>query len=89
MYGALEKDSTTTVSTRDLISGLTIRGFILGSWLGTITPAEHKEISSNYSAYLKNELSSSTSKEFKLEDFEKALKYYQDNMTEGKVLLKA
>ena len=63
-------------------------GFYLLTWFGSLTEEERTQIANNHSARLKNELSSTTSKEFKLSEIEDALKYYKENMTKGKVLLR-
>lgn len=63
-------------------------GFFLPGWLARVNPEHIKAIREKYSSYLKNELSSTFLKEFKMEEIKQALEYYQENSSKGKILLR-
>ena len=91
VYGILElknPKNPTAITFTSPVEGLEISRFILNKWLETLPKEEMKAIQDNYSNYLKNDFSSTFSKEFKLSEINEALEYYKENATKGKILLR-
>lgn len=61
IYGALE-GKPTQISCVNLIGGLVITGFLVGIWLKGISAEERNGLITKLNDFLKNELSTSTSK---------------------------
>lgn len=76
VYGLLEgknPETPITIHPSTLISGLQLTGLMFITEYQTMSPETREEIKKNYSEYLKKDLSSTFSKEFKLEQIVEAL----------------
>lgn len=88
IYGMLAGGQTLSITSgSSFFGGLNIGGFHLTKWLHSITAEEQKEIFSNYSRYLKGDLSTKTFKELHFKDIKEAIELSNTRATEGKVLL--
>ena len=58
------------------------------TWWASTTAEEKKQISDNYSKYLKGDLTTKTFKEMSLKDIKEAIDLSNTRATEGKILLR-
>ena len=90
-FGNLELKRLGKIVTSDLITK-TIRGFVVDKFLLSLNNEERNNMVNYIVKDISNGgeiFSTKYSKEFKLENFVEALMYYLQNMSEGKVIIKA
>lgn len=89
VYGKLAKDNMTPIDTEELISNKkTIKAFDVRDWIKGQSLFKQMGLLRKVTRMLTSTLKTTISKEFKLEDINSAIVFYENNMTQGKVLIK-
>jgi NADPH2:quinone reductase len=89
VYGNLSREKISEVDTFALIANkIELKGFLLNQWIETKGSIAILMMIRRVRKMLKSELSSEVQKEFDLKDIKEAIKYYENNMSAGKVILK-
>ncbi|KAL4459914.1 hypothetical protein ABPG74_003440 [Tetrahymena malaccensis] len=88
VYGLLSGENSSVSPAELIFRNQSVKGFLLGTWLQSITPELKKQSIEKLQKLIKTDLKSEISKEYSLQDGQQAVEYYSKNMTSGKVLIK-
>ncbi|KAL4506571.1 hypothetical protein ABPG72_000142 [Tetrahymena utriculariae] len=88
VYGLLSGQNSSVSPTELIFRNQTVKGFLLGTWLQSITPELKKQSIEKLQKLIKTVLKSEISKEYSLRNGQQAIEYYSQNMTAGKILIK-
>lgn len=89
VYGVLSQSNLTDVDPGDMIGrNQTIKGFLLSYWLEEKGKVELLRIIMRLQSEINTDFKSEINKEFKLEEANEACKYYWENMSKGKNVIK-
>ena len=89
VYGILSQSDLSGIDPGALLGyNQTIRGFLLSYWLAEKSKLQLLKTIMRLQSEINSDFKSEINKEFKLEEANEACKYYSENMTKGKNVIK-